>query len=55
MPGDLEEIAREDGGPAEDPRQAPRPRGRSAVSPAFDASTPNMARVYDCLLGGCFL
>ena len=27
-------------------------RGGLAVSPGFDASTPNMARVYDCWLGG---
>jgi hypothetical protein len=26
-----------------------------AAPPAFDTSVAHQARVYDCLLGGCFL
>jgi hypothetical protein len=33
----------------------PDVRADGAVSPGLDTSTPNVARVYDCLLGGCFL
>jgi hypothetical protein len=29
--------------------------GQSPIQQDFDPTVPNVARVYNCLLGGCFL